>query len=68
MDERVQFVARRLAASRCRIYAGSSAFLARPATRSSIAIRNAAFTGSPTEADVPIAMPINYPFRWRTTS
>ena len=57
MDERLKFVARRLAGEPWRNFAGSSAFPARPATRSSIAIRNAAFMGSPTEADVPIAMP-----------
>ena len=65
MDERLQFVARRLV-SPWRNCAGSSGFLAKPATKSSIATRNAGFTGSRTEAGVPIVTLINFRFRSRT--
>ncbi len=63
MDERLQFVARRLAGEPMAELAESLGFLERPATRFLIVIRNAAFTGSPTEASVPIATPTNFPFR-----
>jgi hypothetical protein len=63
MDERLQFVARRLAGEASQSSAGSLASPAGPATRSSIAIRNPAFRGSRTEADVRIATPTNFLFR-----
>src|SRR6476619_524629 len=47
-------------ASRWRNFAESLGFPVRPATRSSIAIRNVAFRGSRTEAGVPIATPTNF--------
>ena len=68
MDERLQFVARRLAGEVWRNFAGSSAFPARPATRSSIAIRNAVCKDSPIAAVGPIATLINFRSRWKTTS
>jgi hypothetical protein len=60
MDERVQFVARRLAGE-------PMAELCREFGISRKTGRNAAFTGSPTEAGVPIATPTNFRFRWRTS-
>jgi putative transposase len=45
MDERLQFVARRLAGEAMADCAGSSVFLARPVIRSSTAISNAALQG-----------------------
>ena len=67
MDERLKFVARRLAgdpmADLCREFGISR----RPATRSSIAISNVGCRGSLTAADALIATPINFPFKWRTT-
>ena len=66
MEERLKFVARRLAgepmAELCREYG-----ISRKTGYKIFAIRNAAFTGSRTEAGVRSATPINFPFRWKTT-
>ena len=63
MDERMQFVARRLAgegmAELCREFGISR----KTGYKISIATRNAAFRGSPIEADVRIDTRINFPFR-----
>jgi hypothetical protein len=67
MDERLQFVGRRLAGESMAELCGSSGFRAKLATRSSIATRNAGFTDSRTEAGVPIVTPTNFRFRSRTT-
>jgi hypothetical protein len=68
MDERLQFVARRLAgeamAELCREFGSRS----RPGIRSSIAIRNAACRGSRIEVGVRIATPTNFLSKWRTLS
>jgi putative transposase len=66
MDERLQFVARRLAGEPMAELCRSSVSPARPATRSSIVIRNAVFKGSLIEAAVHIVTPVNFLFRWKT--
>jgi putative transposase len=68
MDERLRFVARRLAgepmAELCREFGISR----KTAIRSSIVIRNAACRGSRTEADARIATPTDFRSRWKTSS
>ena len=68
MDERLKFVARRLAgeamAELCREYGISR----KTGYKSSIVIRNVACRGSRTEADVRIATPTNFRSRSKTSS
>jgi hypothetical protein len=66
MDERLQIGGRRLAGEPMAELCRGSGSRAKPATKSSIATRNAGFTGSPTEVDGPIVTPINFRFRSRT--
>jgi putative transposase len=67
MDEKMQFVARRLAgepmAELCREYGISRTTGYKIFDR----YQECGVHGSPTEAGVPIAMPTNFLFRWRTT-
>jgi putative transposase len=68
MDERVKFVARRLAgepmADLCREFGISRKTGYKIFDR----YQECGIYGLTTEADVPIAMPINCPFSWKTTS